>query len=216
MLLSIASHPLVGWDLVSFVGRGMSNLFVDGLPFFSHPPYVRTRAGMGSTRQSNVHDVSWKHFPAFECKLPPIALLADKDFRNESQAISTDYDSVADNHLFVMELMRLDHWLWRASETHAITQGKANLLKNNSALVEFTIRSFYNRFRHCYITGDSGRDTAYYLRGKLEQIGLSPAETVFLLVAVLRTLRYAFCIGCGLNSKPALDILLKDLPAHMV
>lgn len=90
------------------------------------------------------------------------------------------------------------------------------MLKNTPALVEYFLQSFYHIFRECYVDGLDQRMCIDVIQIRLGKLGLSGAERIFLLVAVLRTLRYAFCIGIGLNSRPALDILMNDLPAHMV
>ena len=213
--LALVSSESVGWDRVRFAGHKIVHCFPDGLPFVTYPPYAKGEVGIFRENSAYVNDAGWMNFNHFEAKLPAIILLHDDDFLSE-QADTTHSDSVADNQLFVMELMRHDYWLTQAGNTHAIAKGKAHVLKNTPAIVQYALDAFYHVFRYQYISGMRNRGTSTAIRKALKSLGLSDAEVVFVLVAMLRTLRYGFCIGCGLNSKPAMDILTKDLSAHMV
>ena len=84
--------------------------FNDGLPFVTYPPYVRTLPGVPTAPSKSVRDSSWKIFPSFAVQLPLIMISADLRYPTEMAVAEMDFDSVTDNSLFVMELMRIDYW----------------------------------------------------------------------------------------------------------
>lgn len=110
MLSALASEQDVGWGMVRFPGRDINNLFADGLPFFTHPPYAKVLARFPDTNVVNMNCTGWQYFTAFGTKLPLVIVLADGDFRGDMQAISNIDFGHTDTQFFVMELMRLDYW----------------------------------------------------------------------------------------------------------
>ncbi|KAL9082625.1 MAG: hypothetical protein Q9159_006282 [Coniocarpon cinnabarinum] len=214
----------VGLSCVKFPSEGIRDFFGSAPPTVSYPPYVVNTSGPpppvtyddSFRRQGAPPPLGWKYYKAFRCDLPEIATFIENYFTFDDFNSNRRYNAVSDSILFVHELMRFDHWLHRAGETKAIRRGKAQLLRNAPALVQFVLEHFYDSFKYCYVTGHSGRECSEKIRWKLEQSGLSPAEITFITVAILRTLRYAFCLGSGLNTKHALPILWQDLAGCMV
>lgn len=215
----------VGPKLIKFPGTSITRFYNGDLPFFSHPPYAVNVASRSyamrkdpiiETEKQLLLRPGWHYYASFDCVLPEIAILGDKYFTLDNFDRHAQFNSVVDNHLFVTEIMRFDQWLHRASETEAILRGKSQLLKTAPALIHFIIEMFYDRFKYTYVTGHSGRECSEEIRAKLDALGLTDAEVIFLTVALLRTLRCAFCLGSGLNTRPALQILWHDLAAHMV
>ena len=58
----------------------------------------------------------------------------------------------------------------------------------------------------------SATDFATTIRG----LELSSAETMYLLVALLRTVKLGLCIGLGNDTTPLLEIIEKDVQAHLL
>ncbi|KAL9059113.1 MAG: hypothetical protein Q9162_001331 [Coniocarpon cinnabarinum] len=213
----------VGLTCVKFMGEVIKEFFGPELPFVSYPPFVVNVNGPRPVAKSDLYweeavptlPAGWKYYKAFQCYLPEIAIFVGNFFSFDFNS-NKRYNAVSDNILFIHEIMRFDHWLKHASESEPIRDGKAQMLQNTPALVQFVIEHFYDSFKSCYVTGQSGFECSEQIRWTLERSGLSQAEITFLNVAILRTLRYAFCLGSGLNTKHALPILWQDLAGCMV
>ena len=182
------------------------------IPFVSFPPYAVTGRRYRADTGKKPPMAGWHFFPSFNCYLPDISVLADSNFASREFDVNVE----GKNTVVTVELVRFDYWLNRAAETECIINGKADLIRNTPALVQYMLQVYYERFTYCYITGYDRIGCARSIRTQLHDLGLSEAEVIFVSVAMLRALRYAFCIGSGLNTRPAQDILRNDLPAHIV
>ena len=189
----------------------LMHVFRLGMPFQTYPPYATYGASQGTREKTAlVQDMHWIHFPAFGCKLPKIILFF------EGLTFNLIGPASGDTRIYTMELMRFDHWLWRASETRAIGGGGAKVLSTAPAIIEYVMRLFAGDFEGNYITSVRTRESGQAIWATMKGIGLSDAESIFMFVAILRTLRVAICISTGLDTSQTLEILDKDIRAHMV
>ena len=176
-----------------------------GFPFQTFPPYAYGAIhGMSDIGAMPASETQWIYVVAYGKRLPPLYILYD-DVSVESDAPS-----------YFLELMGFDQWLWRAGESEAIAKGQGQLLRHTPAFCDHVLSLFSRDFERNYVTGEDTIQCGKTIREILRQWSLSDAERVFLYVALIRTLRVAICIGTGLDTSQALEILEKDIRAHMV
>ena len=223
-LRTLVFDECVGLQLVKFPGESIKAFFDGEVPQMTYPPYALSgsRAGEVGLRARRPRQrrtpppPGWRFYPTFNADLPELAILGATYFTFDDFDRQSSYEGVAHNKISVYELMRFDQWLNRAAETEPVLNGKCNLLRNTPALVQYVIDLYYEDFQYCHMIGHSSKDYSNEIRARFVKMGLSDAEITFLTVALLRTLRYAICLGSGLNTRPALQILWHDLAAHMV
>lgn len=176
-----------------------------GVPFQTFPPYAYGAIhGMRDTGAKPANETQWIFVLAYGRKLPPLYILYD------------DVSVHSDAPCYFLELMGFDQWLWRAGESEAIARGQGQLLRHTPAFCDHVLSIFSRDFERNYTTGEDTIQCGKTIRRILEQWSLSDAERVFLYVALIRTLRVAICVGTGLDTSEALEILEKDIRAHMV
>ena len=83
------------------------------------------------------------------------------------------------------------------------------------------IQDIMSQFAHTFegVAGGTRSDLetgAKELKAKLRSLEMSPAETMYLLVAMLRTVKVGTCIGLGNDTTSLLEIIEKDVQAHLL
>ncbi|KAI9661999.1 MAG: hypothetical protein M1831_002914 [Alyxoria varia] len=189
-----------------------NHLFRHGMPLQSHPPYAVHAARDQRISNTYADEIAWVYFPPFDCKLPAVCI----HFAFLDRLKGPFIDTEEDNTFYAKELMRFDYWMWRASETRAIIDGKLNLIRNTPAIVEYLIEFSMGRFEENYVFELDPKACREAIKKVMIDMGASEAERMFLFVAMLRTLRFAVCVCQGLDTSQALEILKKDIRAHMV
>ena len=194
----------------------------------THPPY-----GINPNHQGTI--ISGKYsqmsYPGFRAALFPIELLRDYQFQVDRRLLS----DATTLRARLSELMALDSWLSycgrqpeiceyrQANGINDATSGVGVLLYTMPTLVKRTMDSFAFEFANLERTAEDGglqfvREIAmnllWTLGWKVE--GLSPAETVFALVAMLRAAKMALCIAQGADTSALRGILLNDVQVHLV
>jgi hypothetical protein len=156
-------------------------------------------------------------FEEFEARLPPIELARSYEYQVTPYPESTARDVA----LRTMELMALDSWLSLASRTGEILTGKADLIRNTPVKVHQIMQDFDEDFEGIDRTADEGglqliSDIAANLMDRLDDERLGQAEQIFLLVALLRTVKVANCIVDGPATISIMDILHSDIQVNFV
>lgn len=110
----------------------------------------------------------------------------------------------------------LDSWLSICGRAPEIVDGKSSLLRNMPALVQYVIDEFYKDFDTIDRSANEGglqsiQDVAGDLMDFLVDQGLSEAEQIFTLGALLRTAKMEICIALGPATHEISDILLHDI-----
>ena len=107
--------------------------------------------------------------------------------------------------LRAMELMALDSWLSLASRSKEITHGKSDLIRTTPARVHWIMEDFKDDFDGIELTAEYGglqaiKEIAEDLVEDMKADKLSPLEQLYVLVALLRMVKFASCMLSGLNS----------------
>lgn len=157
------------------------------------------------------------HVPCFESMIPALDLLhsyswqVDSDLHGESE--STEEQNV--------ELMRLDSWLSYVGRVPEIAEGPHNLLQQTPALVHLLMEDFEIDFQNIDLSASEGglqdiQGLAGNVMDFLTDEELTQPEQLYVLVALLRGVKAAQCVSTGSDTREVMDILLKDVQAHLV
>lgn len=164
--------------------------------------------------------VSWLgvRIPAFKATvIPALELLHSYDW----QVAPEVRDQIRHNDEFNVELMRLDSWLSYVGRTNEIADGPNKLLRQTPALISLLIAEFELDFQNMDLSASEGglqdiQGLSANIMDFLTDEGLTEAEQLYVLVALLRAVKVGQSILAGANTDPLLDILLKDVQAHLV
>lgn len=164
------------------------------------------------------------HIPGFHAPLFPLELLNDYGYQvDRSQPSNT-----ATTRARLAELMALDSWLSHCGRQPEISGDSGNssitdLQHTMPALVQRMMDSFEFEFANLDRTAVDGgfqivKEVAQNLLGTLSGNieGLSPAETTFALVAMLRAAKMALCVVQGTDTSDLREILMNDVQVHLV
>ena len=155
--------------------------------------------------------------PAFESVIPALELLYSYDWQVEKY--------IRDQMTYVdeqnVELMRLDAWLSYVGRTDEISTGPHHLLKSTPALIQHLIDEFEIDFQNIDLSAEEGglqdiQGLAANVMDFLTDEELNEAEQLYVLIALLRAVKAAQCLRAGPNTGEALEILSRDVQAHLV
>jgi hypothetical protein len=172
-----------------------------------------------------------KIFPGYRAPLFQIELLRHYGFQVDRHQPS----DAANLRARLTELMALDSWLSYCgrqpeicghgplSDLSISVVGVGDLLYTMPKLIERTMESFKFEFTNLERTAiDGGHQIVQQIAGNLLDTlgwkveGLSPAEKLFALVAMLRASKMALCIAQGTDTSTLRGILLNDVQVHLV
>ncbi|KAJ5679295.1 hypothetical protein N7462_007539 [Penicillium macrosclerotiorum] len=197
--------------------------------YSTFPPYGVSANHHHGTVISGAYDT--QSLPGFRDPLFPIELLGHYGFQVDGRQPS----DAANLRARLTELMALDSWLsycgrqpeicgyGHGINNGATVTGAGDLLYTMPTLVKRTMDSFSLEFTNLERTAINGgqqlvRQIAVNLLDTLgwKVEGLSPAEKLFALVAMLRASKMALCISQGTDTSALRDIMLNDVQAHLV
>lgn len=121
----------------------------------------------------------------------------------------------------IIELMRLDAWLSIVGRTPEIQNGRTNLLKQTPAIVQAVMQEFEIDFLGVDLSNEDGgaqmnREIGECVIDFLKDNELEESEALYVLVAVLRTVKVGQCILGGPDSRMLIEILEKDVQVYLV
>jgi hypothetical protein len=121
----------------------------------------------------------------------------------------------------LLELMRLDAWLSLCGRTDEIQHGRNNLIKQTPAMVQLVLAEFEYDFMHLDQSDHEGglqvnQALAANVMDFLLDEELSGAEQMYILIAILRTVKVGQCIIDGPDTGMLEGILREDIQVHMV
>lgn len=177
------------------------------------PPYAQNGRG-GIVVTGNYQPVT---FEAFDQKLPPLQLLHCYDYQVDRYPRIDDI-SILNRQL---ELMAVDSWLSIVGRTPEITDGPANLLRTAPALIEMLMQDFGWSFEGLdFYANEGGLQVIQNIAGDvMDALGdesLTEAEQLFVLVALLRTAKFALSVCLGPGTEMAQGLLAVDMQVHLV
>ena len=155
--------------------------------------------------------------PGFARPIARIELFQDYSFQSNQSPLRGDlWDQIR-----LAELMMLDSWLSICGRAPEIVDGKSSLLRNMPALIEHVMLEFYEDFKSIDRSANEGgfqliQDVARDLMDFLADEGLSQAEQLFTLGALLRTCKMDVCIILGPDTIEVMDILSRDIRVWLV
>ncbi|SPO02378.1 uncharacterized protein DNG_05051 [Cephalotrichum gorgonifer] len=154
--------------------------------------------------------------PAFAQPIPAVDLLGSYEDQVDRILSSPSHESCERR---VIELMRLDAWLSLVGRMPEIRDGPARLLEQTPALVARMISQYNERFHD--LMSESLRVEEYGKLGGaallwLEDKRLSAAESLYALVAALRTAKVGQAVLTGSDTRMLITIFEKDVQVHMV
>lgn len=122
-----------------------------------------------------------------------------------------------DHYLCSVELMSIDVWLGVVSKTVPIMAGRNQILSRVPDMLQEIAAAMSTAWEDAYYGNRSKvDDCSTKLRQYLEDKQLTGAEKMYLLVAMLRTAKAALCIALGNDSSALLEIIEKDVQAHLL
>jgi hypothetical protein len=121
----------------------------------------------------------------------------------------------------LLELMRLDAWLSLCGRTDEIQHGRNNLIKQTPAMVQLVLAEFeYDFLRLDQSDHEGGLQVNQALAANVMDFlldeELSGAEQMYILIAILRTVKVGMCIIDGPDTGMLEGILREDIQVHMV
>jgi hypothetical protein len=155
--------------------------------------------------------------PAFRTVIPAVELLYSYEWQ-----VSPDLrDPVRFCEEQNVELMRLDTWLSYVGRTQEISAGRNKLLKQTAALIVLVVGEFEIDFQNIDLSASEGglqdiQGLAANVMDFLADEELSDAEQLYILIALLRTVKVCQCVLAGPKTREMRDILLQDVQAHLV
>lgn len=155
-------------------------------------------------------------FDAFKSATAPLEILGSYEFqvdRNYYARTQTVLDSTA-------ELMGLDSWLSICGRVPEIAKGPSRLLQSLPTLIQQIMMDFDLEFSSVDRTSRDGasriiKTIAGSLLQYLNEQGLSKAEQLFALVALLRTAKMGLCIARGMDTAKLHDVLVHDVQVYL-
>ncbi|KAL9627804.1 MAG: hypothetical protein Q9164_007485 [Protoblastenia rupestris] len=158
-------------------------------------------------------------FKDFATRIPPIELLVDYSHQIFTHKLETGDPEAVTSH--TAEIMGLDSWLSMAGRLPEIAQGPRDLIHKTPALVDDFIENFESEFASVELQADEGghqhiESIATEMVETFEDKRLTRAEQLFLLVALLRTIKFAACVAAGPDTRLIRDILRFDLQVYFV
>lgn len=113
--------------------------------------------------------------------------------------------------------MAIDVWLHVVSRSVAIMAGQKQILHKVPSMVQEVMTEYSHTFESVALgTRADLEHSARDLGTTLRSMELSSAEMMYLLVALLRTVKVGLCIGLGNDTTPLLEIIEKDVQAHLL
>ncbi|WAO94569.1 Hypothetical protein NCS54_01215800 [Fusarium falciforme] len=179
----------------------------------SYPAYASNARG-GVIAQGAYKGV---HVPAFQCTIPALELLYSYDWQVSSYLHDQELHCEEQN----IELMRIDAWLSYVGRTDMISRGPRDLLNGAPALVQLLQTEFEVDFMNIDLSAKEGghqdiQGLADNVMDFLTDEELNEAEQLYILVALLRTVKVCQCVLAGSSTAEIHEILLKDVQAHLV
>jgi hypothetical protein len=193
------------------------------------PPYGVSANHHHGTVISGCYSTAF--FSAFRAPLFQIELLRHYGFQVDRHQPS----DAANLRSRLTELMAIDSWLSYCgrqpeicghgppSDPNIVVVGVGDLLYTMPKLIERTMESFKFEFENLERTAiDGGQQIVQQIAENLLDTlgwkveGLSPAEKLFALVAMLRASKMALSIVQGSDTSILRDILLNDVQVHLV
>ena len=188
------------------------------------PPYARSaRNGVvvGGTYEPIdfrvVQPTTKSESQLFQQPLPPIELLHSYEYQVNRNPEDDD-TTVIEKQL---ELTSLDSWLSLPSRTPEISNGGFHLTRTTPALVARLIRSCGRDLQDFDGTASDGglqdiqRMTDSIIETYLDE-KMSKAELLFLVVAMIRTVKVAICIVLGPSTARIREELKSNIPVYLV
>ncbi len=181
--------------------------------FATYPAYALN--GRGGVIASGTY--TGVRIPAFQTIIPAVELLYSYDWQVDARL----RDPVRFCEEQNVELMRLDSWLSYVGRTREILDGRHKLLKQTPALVAEIFEDFILDFQNIDLSANEGglQDIQSLVANVMDFLAdeeLSDAEQLYVLVALLRTVKACQCILAGPSTAQMRDILLMDVQVHLV
>ena len=162
-------------------------------------------------------EYSLAKYTVFSQPIPPIELECCYNCqvqRHPAKGFSADYCRTR-------ELVGIDSWLSLAGWLPEIADGRSNIIRTTPVLIEMLMADFEEDFWDVDLSATEGgfqllQDMLANLQDVLEDEGLSQAEQLFVLVAMLRTAKRARCITLGTDTKSVEEVLYKDRQVYFV
>lgn len=157
------------------------------------------------------------HIACFESMIPALELLHSYRWQVDGEQHDPSEDGEEQN----VELMRLDAWLSYVGRVPEIAEGPHNLARQTPALVDLLMEEFEIDFQNVDLSAREGglqdiQGLAANVMDFLTDEELTQPEQLYVLVAFLRGVKAAQCVLAGSDTTDVLDILLKDVQAHLV
>ncbi len=179
----------------------------------SYPAYAQNARG-GVIAQGTYTGV---RISAFTEDIPALELLYSYEWQ-----VSPDlHDRARYGEEQNVEIMRLDAWLSYVGRLSEISTGRNNLLKQTPSLIALLVPEFELDFRNIDLSAEEGglqdiQGLAANVMDFLTDEELSDAEQLYVLVALLRTVKVCQCVLAGPSTKAVREILLQDIQVHLV
>lgn len=116
-----------------------------------------------------------------------------------------------------MELMAIDVWLNILSKTIPIMAGRQQILSRIPTMVQEIAELNEKRWEGVsYGNRDDLDYSVAALLDKLAAFHLSGAEKLYVLAALLRTVKVGLSIALGTDSSPLMEIIETDVQVHLL
>jgi len=179
----------------------------------SYPAYAHNaRGGVIATR----HYVGCR-ITSFPSRVVPVLELAHSyDWQVDDSP--RDRTGVEEQNV---ELMCIDSWLSYVGRLDEISEGPHRLLRQTPALVHLLMEEFGIDFQNIDLSAKEGglqdiQGLAANVMDFLTDEELTEAEQLYVLVALLRSVKVAQCVLAGSDTADLDGILRKDVQAHLV
>ncbi|KAG9252138.1 uncharacterized protein F5Z01DRAFT_251305 [Emericellopsis atlantica] len=178
----------------------------------SFPAYALNARG-GVVAQGTYIGVN---IPVLEGVVPALQLLHSYEW--QVSTTRNNEDNVEESNV---ELMRIDAWLSYVGRTDQIANGPRRLLKQTPALIALLVEEHELDFQNMDLSAEEGgwqdiADAAADLMDTLVEEELNEAEQLYVLVALLRTLKVVQSVWAGSDSHDLRTILERDVQVHLV
>ncbi|KAK0625152.1 hypothetical protein B0T17DRAFT_532085 [Bombardia bombarda] len=150
------------------------------------------------------------------CVIPALELLHSYEWQVDS--MRHDREMVEEKNV---ELIRLDAWLSYVGRTEEISGGPHRLLRQTPALVQLLMEEFELDFQNIDLSAEEGglqdiQGLAANVMDFLTDEELTDAEQLYVLVALLRTVKVAQCVRAGSDTTDLRKILERDVQVYLV
>ncbi|KAL1880758.1 hypothetical protein Daus18300_001372 [Diaporthe australafricana] len=155
--------------------------------------------------------------PSFPSRVMPVLELA----RSYKWQVNQEPRSKTEVEEQNVELVRIDSWLSYVGRLDEISEGPHRLLSQTPALIKLLMEEFEVDFHNIDLSADQGglqdiQGLAANVMDFLTDEELTEAEQLYVLVALLRSAKVAQSVLAGSDTDDLLDILTKDVLAHLV